>query len=411
MTQSDSDREDRLDRQIADRAKILSQARRIVVKVGSGVLTGESYKDIDYETIRSIASQVIDALETGRKISIVSSGATTLGVKALNLSRHGLSIPIQQAAAARGQSRLIGLWERAFAERSRAVGQLLLTHGDLSDRRRFLNARNTLSALLDFNVTPVINENDTVSVDEIKFGDNDILSAKVTNIMSAELLVILSDVDGFYLSDPRRDSSAERLPFARAVTEELFALAGDSSSRSGIGGMRSKLRAAREAARFGAATLIISGRRPDSLKKGIAVEYDESTGGSFFFPRARRLSSKKHWIENTLISKGALIVDDGAREALIYRGKSLLPLGITRVEGDFENGAAVDLRDGAGALFGKGLVNYHAVEIERIKGHRADRIEEILGYKFHDEVIHRDDLVIAEGFRSRERGDEEKNDG
>ena len=372
------------------RRQLLAAAGRIVVKVGSGVLTGEKYEDLDEGVVSRIAGHVAELTAGGRKVAVVSSGSVSLGAKALGMPRRGLPIPVQQAAAAVGQGRLISLWGKCFADHGLKVGQVLLTHDDMGNRRRFLNSRNTINSLLDFGVIPIINENDTVAVHEIKFGDNDTLSARVTNLMEADLLAILSDVDGLYSADPRLDRNAEKIDFVEEVDDEIFAVAGDSSSRTGLGGMTSKVRAAREASRFGASTIILPGAREDSLRSAL----EGKDIGTFFFPHDDPMSSKKHWIEFTLKARGALVVDNGARQALLAMGKSLLASGVASVEGDFESGDAVEVKGLDGRVFGKGLVNYHFHEVEKIKGCKSSEIENILGYKFYDEVMHRDDMVL-----------------
>ncbi|MBI4827811.1 MAG: glutamate 5-kinase [Nitrospinae bacterium] len=381
---------------MARRAKLLAGARRIVVKVGSGVITGETYTDISDAVVGGIARQVAALVREGRKVAVVSSGSVALGARSLKVPRHGLSIPVKQAAAAVGQGSLISLWGRHLAAEGLQVGQVLLTHDDLSNRRRFLNSRNTINQLIEFGAVPVINENDTVAVHEIKFGDNDTLSARATNLLEADVLAILSDVDGLYTADPRRDPSARKIDIVEKVTEEIRAGAGDSSTRTGLGGMASKVRAADEAAKSGAATIIIPGVRPNSLIEALTG----AEVGTFFFPHEDRLSSKHHWIEFTLKPQGLVVVDEGARRALTTGGKSLLAKGVVEVRGEFESGEAVEIAGPDGAVFAKGLVNYHAFELERIKGAHTSDIERILGYKMNDEAIHRDDMVFFTGART-----------
>ncbi len=381
-----------LARQTARRNKIVADAKRIVVKVGSGVLTGETYDEVNEEVVALIAGQVAELIAQGRKVSLVSSGSVAIGARRLGIPRHGLSIPDKQAAAALGQGTLISLWAAAFAAYDLKVGQVLLTHDDLANRRRFINARNTVNALLDFGVVPIFNENDTVAVHEIKFGDNDTLSARITNVMEADLLAILSDVDGLYTADPRLDPRATPIRFVERVDETIMGMAGDSSSATGLGGMASKVRAAKEAARFGAASLIVAGAQHGALTGAIAGE----ERGAFFFPHEDRLSSKKHWIGFTLTTRGTLVVDEGAKTALTTKGKSLLPLGIVEVRDEFESGEAVLVAGPDGVPFAKGLVGYHSHELVRIMGKHSSQIEPTLGYTFHDEAIHRDDLVLLD---------------
>ena len=372
------------------RRKLLSSARRIVVKVGSGVLTGGSYTDLDESVIEEIARQVAELVNSGKKVALVSSGAVALGARTLGVPRRGLPIPVKQAAAAVGQSGLISMWALHFATRGLKVGQVLLTHDDLRDRDRFVNSRNTLNTLFEFGAVPVINENDTVAVDEIKFGDNDTLSARVTNLVEADLLAILSDVDGLYTADPRLDPTATKIEFVEVVNETVLKMAGDSSSRTGLGGMASKTRAAAEAARFGVPTVILPGLTKGALLSAVAGE----AVGTLFFPHENRMDSKRHWIEYTLVSKGVITVDDGARDAIINKGRSLLASGITKVTGDFGGGDAVTIVGSDGKAFAKGLTNYDAREVGQIMGKHSSQIEATLGYKIYDEVVNRDDMVV-----------------
>lgn len=375
------------------RASLLKAAKRIVVKVGSGVLTGEGYRDVDEAVVAEIARQVAAIKKEGRLVALVSSGSVVLGAKILKLRRHGLTIPEKQASAAIGQSGLTSLWARHLEAEGLKVGQILLTHDDLSNRRRFLNARNTINTLLDFDVIPVINENDTVAVHELKFGDNDTLSARVTNLLEAELLVILSDVDGLYSADPRIDKNGVKLDYVEEVDEKILEIAKDSSSATGLGGMASKVRAAEEAAKFGAATIVLSGAEKGGLESAIKGE----PIGTFFFPHEDRMKSKKHWIVFHLKSQGRVMVDEGAQKALTEGGKSLLASGIAKVEGSFESGAAIYLVGKDGSEFAKGLIKYHSHELEKIKGQKSDKIDKILGYKPSNEVMHRDDMVLIKG--------------
>ncbi len=383
--------------QFALRRNLIHPAKRIVVKVGSGVLTGERYSSVSDDVVEEIAGQVAILVDKGKKVAIVSSGSVAIGSKTMDVARHGLSIPVQQAAAAVGQGSLITMWARHLGSKGLTVGQVLLTHDDLANRRRFLNARNTINSLFDFGVVPIINENDTVAVHEIKFGDNDTLSARVTNLVEADLLTILSDVEGLFTADPRLNKTAELIEMVEDVDDSICAMAGDSSSRTGLGGMSSKVNAAKEAARFGTPTIIIPGATKGSLLTALAGEKI----GTFFFPNEDRMSSKKHWIEFTLTSQGTIRIDDGAKKAVLQNGKSLLASGIKSVKGNFESGEAVEVAGPDGSVFAKGLVNYHSFELNRIIGAHSSDIEKILGYKFYDEVMHRDDMVFFTGGQGR----------
>ncbi|VAX24946.1 Glutamate 5-kinase / RNA-binding C-terminal domain PUA [hydrothermal vent metagenome] len=375
------------------REGLIKSAKRIVVKVGSGVLTGEGYQDVDETVVAEIARQVAIIKKAGRRVAVVSSGSVVLGSKILKLRRHGLTIPEKQASAAIGQGGLTSLWARHLGAQGLKAGQILLTHDDMSHRRRFLNARSAINTLLDFDVIPVINENDTVAVHELKFGDNDTLSARVTNLLEADLLVILSDVDGLYSADPRIDKTGVKIDYVEVVDDKILEIAKDSSSATGLGGMASKVKAAAEAAKFGAATIVLSGAQRGALESALKGE----DVGTFFFPHEDRMKSKKHWIVFHLKSQGRVMVDEGAQKALTHGGRSLLASGISRVEGAFESGAAIYLVGEDGSEFAKGLVKYHSHELEKIKGQKSDKIDKILGYKPSNEVMHRDDMVLIEG--------------
>lgn len=367
----------------------LVQEKRLVIKIGSRVLTTE-HGEIDTPLIGRLARQVARLRSEGREVILVTSGAIAAGRDALRLTDRPRTIPQKQAAAAVGQTRLMRAYEDAFAEQGIIAAQLLLTRADLSDRTRFLNARSTLETLLEFGTVPVINENDTVAVEEIKFGDNDNLSALVTNLTDARLLVILTDIDGLFDADPRSNSDAKLLPLVKTITRELEAAAGGAGSSVGTGGMATKLAAAKKAAKSGAATLIINGKTADSLPRALAGE----DVGTLFLPARSSLSSRKHWIAFTLRPAGRITVDDGARRVLAGDGRSLLPSGIVEADGDFERGACVRICGPDGVEFARGLSDYGAEEIARIRGRKSGEIEEVLGYRYSDVVVHRDNLVL-----------------
>lgn len=378
------------DSHLAMRLQILKNAKRVIIKIGSNVITDEK-GFLDELQISSLVSQINSLRKRGVQVLIVSSGAIAAGKGILKL-RNGLtSIPQKQAAAAIGQCHLVWAYEKFFTQFGLEVAQVLLTHDDLGVRERYLNARNTLRTLLDYHIIPIINENDTVAVKEIKFGDNDNLSSLVANLIDTDLLIILSDVDGLYDSDPRNNSSARLLDFVELVTPQHEKLARGSSSQVGTGGMVTKLQAAKKVAFLGASTIIVNGRTERVIERALSGE----NIGTFFLPHPDRLNSRKHWIAYALKPQGEIIVDDGALEALLKKGKSLLPTGIVEVNGTFPYGASVSCMDRAGKEFGRGLVNYNAKELRMIKGHRTWEIEVILGYKYSDEVIHRDDLVLV----------------
>ena len=371
----------------------VTRARRVVVKLGTSVLTGgptAKGAGLDRPYFVRLAGQVALLAGQGRETVIVSSAAIACGMHVLGLKERPRAIPLKQACAAVGQSGLMRAYEEAFAPHGRRVGQILLAADDLGDRRRFLNARNTLRALLDARVVPIVNENDTVTVDEIRFGDNDTLSALVTNAVEADLLVILSDIDGLYDADPRREPGARLIEEIDEVDDGLRAKAGGAGSL-GSGGMATKLEAARKAALFGVPTLIANGRTDDILPRLLAGE----PLGTFFRPARSRLASRKHWIAFGLAPAGTLVLDDGAVRAIVRAGKSLLPSGIVAVSGRFEAGDSVRLVDQSGKEVARGLVNYPSQDVERIARAKTSEIEARLGYKSLDEVVHRDDLVLV----------------
>jgi glutamate 5-kinase len=373
-----------------DRKALFSKKRRIVIKVGSAVLAS-SEKGLDQVRIERLAAEVSDLLEQGREVILVSSGAIAAGLTKLGLGKKkGMPLSLKQAAAAVGQSSLMWMYEKTFGAHGRKVAQVLLTREDLSNRVRFLNARNTLLTLLDYGVVPIINENDTVSVDEIKFGDNDNLSGMVVHLADAELLVILSDIDGLYTADPKFDSSAELIPVVEKITSEVERGAGDAQSLVGTGGMRSKIMTAKKVAAYGAPMVIINGKKPGMLQ----ALFDGKEVGTVFMPRPEKQDSRKHWIAYTVSATGRVVVDDGGREALVNKGKSLLPGGVVKVEGTFKIGECVTCVDRSGQAFARGLVKYSSEDLDRIKGLKTSQIASVLGHKDYDEVIHRDDLVI-----------------
>lgn len=369
------------------RHRIIKKAKRVVVKVGSAVVASNaSGPDIFHR----LAAEVRSLAASGREAVIVSSGSIALGVKKLGLKARPVSIPERQAVAAVGQGSLMSRYEAAFSIHDIRVAQVLLTHDDLSSRKRFLNARNTLTTLLRMAIVPVINENDTVAVEEIKFGDNDALSALVTNLVEADLLIILSDVDGLFDRDPRVYANAVKVPVVEDIDSlDLVSLA-EGAGVHGTGGIRSKCAAALKAAHFGAATVIANGNTPGVLE---SILRGEDTG-TLILPREDRLTSRKHWIAFSTRPTGRVHVDEGAQNAILKGGKSLLPSGIQDVDGSFDAGEVVHCVDSKGMEFARGVVNYSSVEIMRIKGLKTSELERVLGYKVYDEVIHRDNLVV-----------------
>lgn len=368
--------------------RALRHARRVVVKIGTNALTHETghFSRAHFDAL----AQALSTLAETRQVVVVSSGAIALGVERLGLKEKPKDMPGKQACAAVGQSRLMRAWEEALAPR--VVAQVLLTHADVQDRRRYLNARHALERLLHEGAVPVINENDTVSVDEIKFGDNDTLAGLVAGLVSADALVILSDVDGLYDADPRSHPDAALLPEVHEVTQAMLASAGGAGSAVGTGGMATKLRSAARAMELGIRTVIARGEAPDTLARVFSGE----TVGTLFEPRATRLDARAAWIAHALKPKGALTVDAGAQAAVQHKKKSLLPSGITAVEGDFSHGDPVDLRGPDGVVFARGLAAYGADELRRLAGRQSSLIEATLGYRGLDEAVHRDDLALLE---------------
>jgi len=372
------------------RSNLLNKVRRLVVKIGSRVIT-TSDNDLDLDRISSLAAEIERLRRDDREVIVVTSGAVAAGRCELGLSERPRTIPQKQAAAAVGQPRLMRAYEEALGRFGIKSAQILLTRDDLADRQRFLNARATLDTLLACGIVPIINENDTVVVEEIKFGDNDNLSALVTNLIEANLLIILTDIDGFFDADPRVNADARLVPLVRSITREVEQAAGGSGSSAGTGGMATKLAAAKKAGRYGVPTIVANGRR-DAILSDLMAGCEL---GTLFLPAGESLNRRKHWIACTLRPRGRVIIDDGAGRVLQQHGRSLLPSGVLDLEGDFERGACIRVCSRSGAEIGRGLSDYSSLELARIKGHQSGEIETLLGYRYGDEVIHRDNLVIA----------------
>ena len=368
----------------------LKNARRVVIKVGSNVLTAQS--DLNTEAIESISRQICVLLDRGLQVLLVSSGAMAAGLRKMGLKQRPDEIPQRQAIAAMGQSALMHAYERAFGHGGKKVAQILLTSEDLNNRERYLNARNALYALLAWKVVPVINENDTVKVEEIKLGDNDNLSAMIALLMDADILINLTDIDGLFTKDPRIHTDAELIAEVRSFSRELEAMAGDIPGALGTGGMLSKIRAARKVTAAGVPMIIARGDKADILIR----LFDGEKDGTYFVPKEKKMARRKCWIAYTLKPKGSLVLDQGAVGAILHNGKSLLPGGIVAVEGEFGVGAAVTFKDQHQRPLGIGLVNYAAADIRAIMGLRSSQIKARLGAKPYDEVIHRDNLVITD---------------
>lgn len=344
------------------------------------------------DRINRLAQELGTLQAQDRQIVVVSSGAIVAGISHLAISSYPTELPLQQAAAAVGQSRLMRAYEMAFEETKNKIAQILLTHQDLSDRRRFLNARHTLNTLIQLGVIPIINENDTVAIDEIRFGDNDTLAGEVAHLVDADLLVILSDVNGLYSQDPHLNPSAQLIPLVAAVTKDIEDLAGSSRTQASRGGMVTKIRAAKQAGRFGVPTLLLNGETPSALGEVL----NGKPGGTFFASDQSPLTSRKQWIAYTLRPKGELRLDEGAVAALTLRGKSLLPSGILGITGIFLTGDPITCSTREGIPFAQGLTNYSAETLNRIKGKKTSDIRQLLGSLEYEEVIHRDNLVLTE---------------
>ncbi len=371
------------------RDEVVLSAGIWIVKVGTSVLTG-SEGTLDPARIHHLAEQISAVMDSGRKVALVSSGAVGAGIGQLNLKRRPDNLRQLQAAAAIGQAYLIRAYDEGLRHHGRHAAQLLLTHEDFDSRPRYLNMRNTLHALFEYNAVPIINENDTISVDEIKFGDNDRLAAMVTNLLQAPLLVILSVVDGLYKTDPATQSRTDLVSLVAQIDDSVLNLAGSSRSALGTGGMQSKLAAARLVTRAGGSVIIASGTRPNPLTRILAGE----PVGTLFLAHGQTHRARKRWIGLTARPRGHFIVDAGARRAIETGSKSLLAIGIVDVVGEFDKGDVVGIRDTAGQEFARGLSNYATLDARTIRGLHTDQARAALGTALYDEVIHRDNLVL-----------------
>ncbi len=368
---------------------LLRSARRLVVKVGSSLVTNQG-QGLDRAAIARWAAQIAQLRAGGKEVVLVSSGAIAEGMQRLGWTRRPQAMHALQAAAAVGQMGLVQVYESSFREHGLHTAQVLLTHADLADRQRYLNARSTLRTLLALGVIPIINENDTVVTDEIKFGDNDTLAALVTNLIEADCLIILTDQAGLYTRDPREHATAELVHAGKAGAPELEHMCGKAGSHIAKGGMLTKVLAAKRAARSGAHTVIASGREPEvllRLAQGEAI-------GTQLIAETMPIAARKQWLADHLQVNGRLMLDAGAMRALAKEGKSLLPIGVKSIEGSFERGAVVACISPEGRELARGLVNYGANEARRILGKPSSEILSVLGYVDEPELIHRDNLVL-----------------
>ena len=372
----------------------LATSRRLVVKVGSALVTNNG-NGLDLAAIADWARQITQLRAAGKEIVLVSSGAVACGVQRLGWGRRPKTVHEKQAAAAVGQAGLVEVYEAAFMQHGLHTAQLLLTHDDLADRKRYLNARSTLATLLELGVVPIINENDTVITDEIKFGDNDTLGALVANLIEADALIILTDQQGLYTADPRKDPSAQFVHEARAGDPTLETMAGGAGSSIGKGGMITKILAAKRAAGSGASTVIAWGREPDVL---LRLARGESIG-TLLVAQTQKNQARKQWMVDHLQLRGSVTVDAGAAAKLREEGKSLLPIGMVAVEGDFVRGDVIAVRDAGGTEIARGLANYASAEARLLCRRPSAEFERLLGYAAEPEMVHRDNMVVL-GSRS-----------
>lgn len=370
------------------RQSLFDKARRVVIKVGSAILTSD--RGMNQTVVQNLAKEISFLHDSGREVILITSGAVAAGRRKINLTDENSTIKEKQALAAIGQSCLMNHYDEAFNVYGKKIGQILLTHSDLSDRLRYLNVRNTIHTLFKFNVIPVINENDTVSTEELKFSDNDNLGALVANLIEADMFICLTDVDGLYDGDPQSNPEANPIYTVSEVTPEIEAMARNSKSILGTGGMQSKIRAAKMVAAGGGSSFIGPGRMENVLQQLFSGEMV----GTFFLPRKEKMQSRKRWIAYVLKPRGTIIIDNGACKAVCEKGKSLLPSGIIEVEGNFNVGDSVLCKDENHKRIAVGLTNFNSKEIHKIKGLRSDKIEQVLGHKEVDEVLHRDNLVV-----------------
>jgi glutamate 5-kinase len=370
-----------------------AKARRIVVKIGSALLTDRATGHIKTEWLNSLMDDVAELAKAGKQVVLVSSGAVALGRHALNLPKGPLELEQSQAAAAAGQISLAHAYQELASARGLTAAQILLTLGDTEERRRYLNARNTIEVLLSLKAIPVVNENDTVATAEIRYGDNDRLSARVASMVTADCLVLLSDVDGLYTSPPNDDPNAKHIPLVTSITPDIEAMAGDAGTELSKGGMKTKIEAAKIVFAAGTDMVITSGKVPHPLR---AIK--EGARVTWFIANSDPVTAKKRWISGQLVPNGQVFLDAGAEKALLS-GKSLLPAGVTRIEGAFDRGDAVVIRSADGRELGRGLVAYAADDARRIMGKRSSDIAAILGFEGRSTLIHRDDMALARKLR------------
>jgi len=363
-------------------------AKRVVVKLGSNVITAKN--DLNLQVIETISNQISYLIKRGMEVILVSSGAMSCGMRKMKMMRRPDEIPKRQAISAIGQSGVMHAYEHSFAKHDILTAQVLLTGDDLTNRKRYLNSRNTLQTLLDWKIVPIINENDTIMVEEIKVGDNDNLAAMITLLLDADFLCILTDIEGLYDKDPRQFPDAEIIPRVEEFQKEIEEFASSIPGALGTGGMLSKIQAAKKVTSAGIPMIIAKGDTEDILLK----LFNGENLGTYFVPKARKMASRKCWIAHTVTPKGSLVIDDGAVRAVRKQGKSLLPIGIVSVVGKFEEGDAIDFRTISNEVVGVGLANYSSSDIGLIKGLKTYQIKACLGDNHGDEIIHRNNLVL-----------------
>ena len=377
------------DKELYSRQSLFDKAKRVVVKVGSAILAGED--GLNHEVIGNLVGEIASLHNSGREVILVTSGAVAAGKRKVKYpDGQELTMREKQALAAIGQSRLMHDYDEAFGKHDKNIAQILLTHSDFADRQRYLNVRNTILTLLKLQVIPVINENDTVSTEELRFSDNDKLGALVANLIEADMFICLTDVDALYDRNPLTDPHATAISTVTEVTKEIESMAGNSKSALGTGGMLSKIQAAKMVSAGGGSSFIGPGRCKNILQKLFSGEII----GTFFMPRAEKMQSRKRWIAYVLKPQGSLVLDQGACHAITKKGKSLLPSGVIEILGEFQQGDCVRCVDKSNHPVAVGLVNFCSDDLRKIKGLRSDKIESVLGFKESDEVLHRDNLVI-----------------
>ncbi len=384
----------------------VAKAKRIVIKVGTSTLTDDNHR-LAPDKVKKLAREIVELRRRGKEVILVSSGAIGAGIGKLNLKQRPRDIKLLQATAAVGQSILMSTYDRYFSAYGQTIAQLLLTHADFLSRQRYLNLRNTLLTLLKSGVIPIVNENDTTAVDEIKVGDNDNLSALVASNLEADLLIILTDTDGLFTRDPRRSERAELIPVVRDITPEIERIVdtGEKTKTSSVGGMRTKIQAAKLAMNAGIPVVIANGAEEDIL---LRIVEGEPVGTRFLPRKSDRMNDREHWIRFVSPPRGRIKVDEGAKAALVARGSSLLPSGIIGVEGVFMPGDTVSIIDSRDIEFARGITNYSSVEIEKIKGLHTGDIERVLGHKEYDEVVYRGNLYLIQ--EQDEEGDVRRED-